>query len=203
MNKNKILLIILAISLFWTISMFVAPLTIPKGTVQDLDGYSNIVDYEKKWDTLPIYQRAIYYFGDYNCHQKWYRSYSLNDNQMPVDARMVSIFVFVNFGLITAMFTLPSISIQEGILNILPKKSKIFIDQHFNRTFFLILLITLCLLPVAIDGFYQLLTPYESTNLKRVLTGIPMGWLGGYLVGVIIISMGEFKSALTRVHAQV
>jgi uncharacterized membrane protein len=182
--------------------MFIAPITIPANTVQNLDGYANKVDYDEIWVKLPAYQRAIYYFGDFNCHQKSYRSFSLNGNQMPVDARMASIFIFVNLGIITAMFTEPSISIRDGIINVFPKKVRLFIHHHFNKTLFLVLLILLFILPVALDGFHQLLTPYESTNLKRVLTGIPMGWLGGFFVGVAIISTGKLRSHLLKVRNQ-
>lgn len=32
------------------------------------------------------------------------------------------------------------------------------------------------LLPLMVDGLVQLLTPYESTNLRRVITGILFGY---------------------------
>ena len=35
--------------------------------------------------------------------------------------------------------------------------------------------------PMAIDGFTQLLSPYESTNLMRILTGFPAGFVGGWI----------------------
>ena len=58
---------------------------------------------------------------------------------------------------------------------------------------FVTLLLIMFIMPVAIDGFYQLLTPYESTNLKRVLSGIPTGWIGGVLIGAMVVSISEFK----------
>ena len=42
----------------------------------------------------------------------------------------------------------------------------------------------LCL-PLIADGFLQLLTSYESTNIKRILTGIPFG-IG---LGILMCSM--------------
>ena len=42
----------------------------------------------------------------------------------------------------------------------------------------------LCL-PLIADGFLQLLTPYESTNFKRVLTGVPFG----FGLGILLCSM--------------
>ena len=35
--------------------------------------------------------------------------------------------------------------------------------------------------PLIADGFLQLLTSYESTNFKRVLTGVPFGFGLGIL----------------------
>jgi uncharacterized membrane protein len=196
MNKNKTLIIILAISLFWTISIFVAPLTISTNTINDLDGYANQVDYGEQWDKLPPYQRAIYYFGDFNCHQKSNRSFSLNGNQLPVDARLTSIFSFINIGIFITLFIKPSESVRDSVFNIFPRRIRGFIDKYLNRTLFVFIFFIICLLPVVFDGFYQLLTSYESTNLIRVLTGISTGWILGLLIGVTAISLNEFKKNL-------
>ncbi len=34
----------------------------------------------------------------------------------------------------------------------------------------------LMMVPLIVDGFCQMLTPYESTNLRRLLTGILFGY---------------------------
>lgn len=34
----------------------------------------------------------------------------------------------------------------------------------------------LLMVPLIVDGFCQMLTPYESTNLRRLLTGILFGY---------------------------
>ena len=39
--------------------------------------------------------------------------------------------------------------------------------------------------PLIADGFLQLLTSYESTNFKRVLTGVPFG----FGLGILLCSM--------------
>lgn len=39
-----------------------------------------------------------------------------------------------------------------------------------------ILINILLILPLLIDGFFQLLTKYESTNIKRLITGILFGY---------------------------
>jgi uncharacterized membrane protein len=193
MNKNLPFLIVFALSLFWTVSLFIAPLTLAPDTVSDLNGRANVVDFPDLWDSLPPYHRAIYYFGDFNCHQKWYRSFTINDNQMPVDARMTSIFVFANLGFVTMMFVEADMSISVAMLNVLPKRMRGPIERRLKPELFAIILVILTALPVAIDGFYQLLTSYESTNLKRVVTGIPFGWMGGVIVGAMIISVMEFR----------
>lgn len=194
MNKHPVFLVIFGLSIFWTISLFIAPMTLTPNAVSDLDGHSNIVDFGDLWDSLPPYQRAIYYFGDMNCHQKWYRSFTINGNQMPVDARMTSIFLFVNLGFTAMIFAEIDSSLSITMFNSFPKKFRTFIGKRIKPEIFMSVVTILAILPVAIDGFTQLLTPYESTNLMRVLTGISLGWIGGVLVGAMILSIG----ALTR-----
>lgn len=188
MNKGLPFLAIFALSLFWTISMFIAPMTLAPNTVSDLEGRANIVDFGDLWDSLPPYQKAIYYFGDYNCHQKWYRSFTINNNQMPVDARMTSIFFFVNLGFLNIMFVEVDSSASITMFNVFPKKFRGIIQKRIKPEIFMILIIILAIIPVAIDGFTQLLTSYESNNFTRVLTGISMGWIGGVILGGTILS---------------
>jgi len=42
------------------------------------------------------------------------------------------------------------------------------------------------LVPIAVDGLGQLFGLWESTNLIRVLTGLPAGFVCGLAVGVIV-----------------
>jgi uncharacterized membrane protein len=191
MNKNPSFLIVFALSIFWTVSLFIAPLTLAPSTVADLDGHANVVDFPDLWDSLPPYHRSIYYFGDFSCHQRWYRSFTINNNQMPVDARMTSIFIFVNLGFINMLFVEVDSSITITMFNTFPKKFRGFINKRIKPEIFVFILIILAILPVAVDGFYQLLTPYESTNFKRVLTGISMGWIGGMLLGAMVLTASK------------
>ena len=55
-------------------------------------------------------------------------------------------------------------------------------------------LVVAFLLPVAIDGFTQLLTPYESTNPVRVLTGMWTGIIGGAIIGVMVNNIYYFAA---------
>jgi uncharacterized membrane protein len=181
------------LSLFWAMSLFIAPMTLAPGTVSRLNGNANIVDYADKWDDLPLYHNAVYYFGDYNCHQKWTRSFTINDNQMPVDARMTSIFVFVNFGFLSMMFVEVDPSMTVTMMNTFPRGFKRWIQRRINPMVFMSIITVLAFLPVAVDGFTQLLTPYESNNLTRVLTGISMGWIGGMILGAMILTASVTK----------
>lgn len=189
---SKALFVVLILSLIWTVSQFVVPYAIPPGTAVGLDGSANQVDNGDLFNTrMWFYPQVIYYLGDAQCHQLSYRTIWLNGNQMPMDARMTSIYLFANLGLITAMFAIPSTSISQGIVNTLPRAWREWGRKHLGPILLAGIVVVLGILPVAVDGFYQLLTPYESTNAMRVLTGIPTGWVSGVLVGVMITSIRQ------------
>ncbi|MFQ5885040.1 MAG: DUF2085 domain-containing protein [Thermoplasmata archaeon] len=196
MTRSKILLILFAIALLWTGSLFVAPMVIPPGTVTDLDGSASRVDYPEKWDSMPVYPRIIYYLGDAQCHQKWYRSFSINGNRMPVDSRVTSIYIGLTLGLFSAMFALQTSSIRTSIMSIFPSRLRRFIREKIGYTRFIILFSGALVLPLALDGAIQLFTAYESTNPIRVLTGFPFGWISGLIIGVIILSIGGVKKEI-------
>jgi uncharacterized membrane protein len=195
MNKNLVFLIVFGLSLFWAMSLFIAPMTLAPDTVKGLNGNANIVDYADQWDDLPPYHRAIYYFGDFNCHQKWTRSFTINNNQMPVDARMTSIFAFANFGFLSMMFVEVDHSMTVTMMNAFPRGFKRWVQRRIKPMVFMSILTVLAFLPVAVDGFTQLLTPYESNNLTRVLTGISMGWIGGMILGALILTASMTKKS--------
>jgi uncharacterized membrane protein len=187
-TESKVLLVILLISLIWTVSIFIAPFTIPPGTVTDLDG-TNVVNYPELWDTLPPYPKTIYYLGDAECHQISDRTIYLNGNQMPVCSRDVAIFLFITLGLLAGMFVKRNYYISNGILSIFPERFRAFVNRTMGARWFAILFIILCLIPVGLDGGIQLFTDYESTNLTRVLTGIPAGFIAGLLIAILIKSV--------------
>ncbi|MFQ5883628.1 MAG: DUF2085 domain-containing protein [Thermoplasmata archaeon] len=200
MTKNKVLLILLAVSFLWSASLFIAPMTIPSGSVTDLDGYANRVDYPEKWDSMPLFPRIVYYLGDAQCHQKWYRSFSISDNQMPVDARVTSIYVGLTVGLFTATYALQTPSIQASLMSIFPSRFRGFIRRKIGYKWFITFLIGALVLPLAVDGMLQLLTTYESTNVKRVLTGFPLGWVSGLILGVMVLTIGEVGRTVRNVE---
>ncbi len=202
---EQILLAALLLNLAWTASLFLAPFAIPPGAfawpyaqypaVAYHLGGGNQLDYGPIWATFPWYPRIVYSLGDIQCHQLWYRSFWLNGNQMPLDARMTSMYVFANLGLVAAAFAAPSASAAEIMVHAMPARVRRSLSKARPGTAaFLILAVGVA--PTAVDGFYQLfqsVTHYESTNLMRVLTGAPAGFVGGLLVGAMLASMRAFR----------
>ena len=183
---NKPLLVLLGFSLFWTLCIFIAPMTMPPHTVEHLTTGTSAMDYPDKWVKLPFFDRVIYAIGDSQCHQLESRSYYINGNQMPVCARCMALFLFSNLGVVTAMFIRPKYDISKSAIQMLPKRFQNYLELHNAEFAFWCILGTLCILTTAIDGFYQLLTPYESTNLKRIIFSLPTGWFGGLAVGLML-----------------
>ena len=159
----------------WVACLFLAPLTLPPNTVYlGENGRANCLDFPEKWETLPLFQRIIYYIGDVNCHQKASRSFFINGNQMPVCARDVGVFVGALVASYTSfLFKVEPESVLESFFSILPRAKKW--SSSKKRVVFLLFLAA-ATAPIAIDGFAQLLTPYESTNLTRVVTGFLFGY---------------------------
>jgi uncharacterized membrane protein len=134
--------------------------------VKGLDGRAHHIDYSYIWNKMPMFPKIIYYIGDMGCHQKESRSFILNENQMPVCARDTGIFIGMAFALFFSLFITPSGDFLENLSQLYFK----YLKKHlsFAITIFL-------LLPLVIDGFFQLLTPYESNNTIRFFTGACAG----------------------------
>ncbi len=210
---SKPLFVLLLLNLFWCASFFIAPAILAPGTfawpysqyplVAYHLGAANQLNYESIWQTMWIYPRAVYTFGDIQCHQLWFRSFYINGNQMPMCARMTSMYISANLGLVAAALAEPSTSAGRVMVNAMPKRLAKWLGR-FGPDRAGALIVVVGLLPVAIDGFYQLfsdVTHYESTNLMRVLTGIPGGFVGGLLVGAMLISIRQFQADIARMRA--
>ena len=98
---------------------FIAPAMMPEGSVPELSGRANAMDYATEgswgnndhgedspvghdqsahggtfaWTELNPVWAFVYGFGDLNCHQKHERSWDINGNQMPVCTRDIGIFL--------------------------------------------------------------------------------------------------------------
>ena len=188
---------------------FVSPLMLEEGTVPELSGRANTIDYMNEdswgndehaengklghnqsahggyfsWSELNPVFGFVYAFGDINCHQKHDRSWSLNDNQMPVCTRDIGIFSGFFMGcLFFRLRGLNRWTVRDSFLSVFDDGSIESVYFTDRRMRLMVLLLMLGIVPMAIDGFTQLLTEYESTNGVRVITGFMAGFVIGWFV---------------------
>ena len=200
---SKALFAVLVLNLVWTASLFIAPFTVPPGWFANQVGVTNIVDHENIWATFPLYPRIIYTIGDAQCHQLYFRSFWLNGNQMPIDERMTSMYVFASLGVLAAIFARPSTSAGQVMLDALPaflrrRLAKLGVERAG------VAIVVLGLIPLGIDGFTQLfrVNNYESTPLARVLTGGLAGFVGGLLVAAMLVTIRQFSIEMEALQAR-
>jgi uncharacterized membrane protein len=146
----------------WIVLLFAGPFVLPTGSVTNLSGVVGFSDNEAVINDLPFPWNGIYSIGDRLCHQKPERSLFINGNEMPFCTRCVAIWLGLAFGL--------------GFM--------VFFTIELNEMFFYAIIVSL--IPLGIDGVGQLFGFWESTNIVRLLTGIPAGITCGVAVGIII-----------------
>lgn len=152
----------------WVLLQFLAPFLVPPGTASDLSGSVGVSDNDHVFRSMSFPWGSIYSCGDRMCHQIPERSFILNENQMPFCVRCTAIWIGLAVGL--------------GFM--------VVFSFELNEKFFAVLLLSL--LPLGLDGVGQLLGFWESTNIVRLLTGIPAGLLGGVAIGLIIDEVRSF-----------
>jgi len=195
---------LLVLNVVWTASLFICPFTVPPGSFAGPQvGGANVIDHADIWAKFWIYPRIVYTIGDAQCHQLWYRSFSLNGNQLPIDERMTSMYVFANLGVLAAMLAQPSTSTGQVMLNALPR----FLSRRLARLGTERAggaIVVLGLIPMAIDGFTQLfrVNNYESTPLARVVTGALAGFVGGLLVAAMLVTIRQFSIEMQALQAR-
>lgn len=148
--------------MIWVVLLFLGPFILPPGSVTNLSGVVGFSDNEAVINDLPFPWNGIYSIGDRLCHQKPERSLFINGNEMPFCARCVAIWLGLAFGL--------------GYM--------VFFTIELNERFFYAIIVSL--IPLGIDGVGQLFGFWESTNIIRILTGIPAGIICGVAIGVIV-----------------
>ena len=187
---------------------FIAPAMMPEGSVPELSGRANAMDYATEgswgnndhgedspvghdqsahggtfaWTELNPVWAFVYGFGDLNCHQKHERSWDINGNQMPVCTRDIGIFLGLFAGaLLFGWRGLNRWTIRDSFLSVFPDDALEPIYLADRRMLAMLVVIGIGLGPMAVDGFTQMLTDYESNNPLRILTGIAAGvGLGGW-----------------------
>ena len=148
----------------WLSLLLFSPYLIESGTTGDLSGVVGKYDNEEVIEEMNVIARGIYYIGDLNCHQLSHRSYSYNDNQMSFCARDTGIFLGLVIG---------------------------FMYASRKRTVLTLPLVIAALIPIGLDGTIQLLTDYESTNPKRLITGLIAGVVTGVAIKIIADSLDK------------
>jgi len=148
----------------WLSLLLFSPYMIDNGSTGDLSGVVGKYDNRDVIEEMNFLAKFIYYVGDLNCHQLSHRSYSYNDNQMSFCARDTGIFLGLVLGFMYAS--------RKKIVLTLP-------------------LVIAALLPIGLDGTVQLLTDYESTNPKRLITGLIAGVATGIAIKIIADSLDK------------
>ena len=148
----------------WLSLLLFSPYMIDNGSTGDLSGVVGKYDNRDVIEEMNFLAKFIYYVGDLNCHQLSHRSYSYNDNQMSFCARDTGIFLGLVLGFMYAS--------RKKIVLTLP-------------------LVIAALLPIGLDGTRQLLTDYESTNPKRLITGLIAGVATGIAIKIIADSLDK------------
>lgn len=142
----------------WSLALIIAPLSLPKNSVDDLTGIVGREDNKELNDEMNPFARFIYKMGDKNCHQIKNRSYFIRGNEMPFCVRDMGIFLGFAIGGFVIIFKRIELTWQ---------------------------LIVIGLTPIGIDGTVQLFTSYESINIIRMTTGLLVGIITGLAIGQI------------------
>ncbi len=156
-------------ALIWVLLLFLSPILLPQNSIylgnQGKVSMADNAPYINQHISNP-WIRGVYLIGDIMCHQHADRSFFINGNQMPFCSRCTGIFLGLAFGaFIGAIY-------------------RVRIGTLFY--FFIILL-------MGIDGFMQLVTPYESTNFIRIVTGTLVGTFTSMVFYYIYYDIHEFS----------
>jgi len=207
-REVKISKILASIAGGYLLLCFIAPATLPPGTIPELSGRANAIDYANHnswgnrdhvegsslghdqslhggsfaWTDLNPAWAVVYAIGDLNCHQKHQRSWEVSGNQMPVCVRDVGILL--GFAIGCAIFGYRGLNrwtVRDTFLSVLPDDRLTALYAGDSRLIAVAVIMFIGIVPMAIDGFTQLLMgSYESTNPVRLVTGFAAGLVAGW-----------------------
>ncbi len=163
------LFFIFLVFLLWVVLLFAAPFVVPNNTLTDCSGVVFLIDNENDFSHLGFPWGQVYMIGDVMCHQRIERSFMFNENSMPFCSRCTAIWLGVVIGIGFTVFY------------------RVTLDEKF------LLFLLLCLSPIAVDGFGQVIGLWESSNLVRVITGLLAGGITGVSIGVIFDELVCFR----------
>tara|TARA_B110000196_G_scaffold160194_1_gene137736 strand:+ start:319 stop:1077 length:759 start_codon:yes stop_codon:yes gene_type:complete len=208
------------VSTFILISFFLVPAYLPADSVPELSGRANTFDYYSEdswgntqnsnsgkvghnqseyglfaWGELDPYAAFIYGFGDLNCHNKADRSWEVNGNQMPMCVRDIGIFLGLAIGgFLFSRRGLNRWTLRDTFLSLFPDRYMASVYVNNRRTIAMVAIAGIFVLPMALDGFSQMLTSYESTAIMRLITGTPFGIFIGAFLGASLSARPAFFS---------
>ena len=107
----------------------------------------------------PVFTLAAYHAGSLVCHQRPERSFHLAGVQLPVCARCLGLYLSGAIGL-----TLAS------------RRRRAF-STHVVR-----LLLVLAALPIAATVTLEWLGAIQTSNIQRLITGLPLGFAAGVII---------------------
>jgi uncharacterized membrane protein len=162
---HPMVLVPFCITFAWVLIQFLAPLSLPAGSVKDLSGVVGKVDNANQTAKMNPFARWVYEGGDVNCHQKASRSLFVNGNEMPYCSRDLGIFIGMMLGC------------GLGLYIVLDLKAWYIIGG---------------LTPLGIDGVGQLMGLWESTNPVRLLTGGLAGLITGIALAFIFYVVEDY-----------
>ena len=99
------------------------------------------------------------------CHQKEERCLRFYGQPMPLCSRCLGFYIFLLFAIIIALLA----EIVFGAIRAIPPMT-------------MIIIFCLSQLPLVVDGTLQYKTRYQSTNIKRFITGMISGAGGGAML---------------------
>jgi uncharacterized membrane protein len=159
--KNLVFIFFL-LFFIWIFLQFLAPFALPSKSASELSGVVGFSDNENVIQNMSFPWNVVYSSGDRLCHQRADRSILLNGNEMPYCSRCTAIWLGLAIGL--GFMVLYTLELNEKFL----------------------IAVAVGLTPIGIDGIGQFLGFWESTNLIRILTGIPAGIICGIAIGIIL-----------------
>jgi uncharacterized membrane protein len=152
--------------LVWVLLLVVSPLSVPAGSLVNLDGIVGVDDHGSLFSSLPQPWQSVYAIGDRLCHQMEDRSFILGGNEMAFCARCTGVWIGMLIGLVLMAFV------------------EIPLDNRLAWA------VVVGLVPMAVDGGGQFLGWWESVNPIRFVTGLSAGLVGGIAIGIIVLEIG-------------
>lgn len=171
---HPMVLVPFAITLAWVLCQFLAPLSLPAGSVGDLSGSVGRVDNANQTAKMNPFARWVYEGGDVNCHQKASRSLYVNGNEMPYCSRDLGIFIGMMLGCLFGLYIVLDLKVW----------------YIFGG-----------LAPMGVDGVGQLLGLWESTNPVRLVTGGLAGFITGIALAFIFYIVEDYLRERRRSRA--